>query len=312
MSSGLVVSSIATALLGGTAVLIAAAGELLVEKTGIYNIGLEGVMLLGGLGGYATMSETGNVWLGMLGGIAAGALFVIPFALATVIFRADMLMAGLALVLIGTGLSGQLGERWLGTKAEATLPRWEIPLLKDIPYVGDALFHQVSLVYVAFLLPFAVGYLLNRTRHGLRLQAVGEDPVTADIAGIPVDRIRFGYVVVGGAFAGAAGAFVTLGVIEGWVDLATAGQGWIALAIVIFAGWRALPLIAGAYLFGALGTLGNVGQALGWDVPSQVFSALPYLGTLTVLLAAGLIRHYRRGLAPWPEGLGQAFFRGAG
>lgn len=310
MTVDLLIASISTAVLGGTAVLIAASGELLVEKVGIYNIGIEGVMLMGGLGGFAVMTETENVLLGLLGGAAVGCGFVLLFAVAVVALRADMMMSGLALVLIAIGLSGQLGERYVAIPPAATISRWEIPLLSEIPYVGDALFKQRSVAYLAFFLPFLVAFLLYRTRHGLNLQAIGEDPVTAHVVGIPVTRWRFFYVILGGALAGIAGAFVTLGVVQGWVHLATGGQGWIALAIVIFAGWRPFPLLIGAYLFGGLGTLGNVAQALGWDVPSQFFSALPYLGTLIVVIAMAGLRARRLSWAPWPTALGRPFFAG--
>lgn len=311
MEPSLAVASIATAIAGGTAVLIVATGELLVQKTGVYNIGLEGLMLVGALAGFAAMTETTNIVVGLLAGIGAGGAFALVFGLATVVFRADMLISGLALVFIGTGLTGELGEKYIGIPAAETIPRWEIPGLADIPVLGDALFKQLGLVYIAFLLPFAAALWLSRTRHGLDIRAIGEDPATADAVGIGVVRWRLAYIVVGGMFAGLGGAFLTLGTVQAWIFGVTSGQGFIALAIVIFAGWRAVPLIFGAYLFGGLGTLGNVGQAEGWAVPSQFFSALPYLGTLAVLVSLAWIRSRRQAGTPWPTALGQVFFRGA-
>ena len=159
-------------------------------------------------------------------------------------------------------------------------------------------------------MPIAAWWILFRTRHGLNMRTIGENPAAADISGINVNGWRMFYVGVGGGFAGLGGAFLSLGPIGTWLAQMTAGLGWIALAIVIFANWRPLRLIAGAMLFGALGTLGNVAQALGWNIPSEVFSALPYLGTILVLVALAALRSRRAEQPPWPAALGLAFSRG--
>ncbi len=310
MSSGLIVSSIATALVGGTAVLIAATGELIVEKTGVYNLGIEGVMLVGALAAFATGQSTGSWVVGLVAGAAVGAVFVLLFAVAVVGFGADMMMAGLALVLLGAGATGAAGSEYLGVAPSTDIPTWHIPGLSDIPYVGPAFFEQLSVGYLALLLPVLVWVVLNRSRWGLNLQAVGENPVAADMIGIHVKRKRVSAIVIGGAFAGLAGGVVSLGVVHQWAYGVTGGQGWIALAIVIFAGWRPFGVIAGAWLFGGLATVGNIGQALGWQIPSQFFSALPYLGSVVILIAVAVLRRRRRGLPPWPAALGQAFVRG--
>jgi simple sugar transport system permease protein len=309
VSSSLLVQSIATALVGGTAVLIAATGELIVEKSGVYNLGIEGVMLIGALAGFAAGQSTGSWVAGLIAGAAVGAVFVLLFAVAVVGFGADMMMAGLALVLLATGLAGAIGAKYLGAAPKASIPELHVPVLADIPHVGPAVFQQLSVGYLALLLPVGVWLLLSRTRWGMELQAVGENPVAADMVGIRVARKRVVAIMIGGAFAGVAGAVIVLGIVHQWVYLVTGGQGWIALAIVIFAGWRAAGVVAGALLFGALGTIGNVGQALGWDVPSQFFSALPYLGSLVVLIAVAVVRKRKKGLPPWPAALGQAFAR---
>jgi simple sugar transport system permease protein len=301
--------SVATALSGGTAVLIAATGELLVEKVGIYNIGIEGAMVLGALAAFVGVVETGQLTVGLLAGIAAGAATSLVFGLAVAVLRADMIVAGLAITFIGLGVSSQLGQDYARLRAPATLPDWDIPVLSKIPHIGEALFQHNVLVYVAFLLPFGVYFLLNHSSHGLGIRAIGENPAAADALGIGVTRWRVFYVAVGGAFAGLGGAFLTLGTIDTWLPGITNGQGWIALAIVIFAGWRPLSLIVGAYLFGALGTLGNVAQALGWSVPSEFFSALPYIGTLGVLTLLAWARVKRPGWAAWPAALGQLYAR---
>jgi ABC-type uncharacterized transport system permease subunit len=311
MSAQLLVTSIATAVSAGAAVLIAATGELLAEKTGVYNIGIEGMMLAGGLAGVITGAATGSLMLALLAAIVCGTLVAAVFGVVVIWFGADMIMAGFALVFIATGVCAQAGREYARDPAEVVVPEWHLPLLSDIPYLGPALFQQMSLVYLAFLLPIGVHLFLTRTRAGLNLQTIGESPTAADAAGIQVNRTRLLYVAIGGAAAGLAGAFITLGTLRTWLPGATAGQGWIAFALVIFAGWRPLLLIAGALLFGVLGTLGNVGQALGWSVPSEVFSALPYAGTLIVLIAFTWLRVRQRGIFAWPTALGEPFARDA-
>jgi simple sugar transport system permease protein len=307
----LLASSIATATLASTAVLIAATGELLAERVGVFNIGIEGSMLAGALAGLVATNSTGHVGIGLLAAAAVGMGASFVFGLTIAVFRANMVVAGLAITFLGIGLTGVLGQDYVRQAAEQRIPRWNIPFLSEIPYLGEALFRQFSLTYVAFLMPFAVWFLLYRTRHGLNLRAVGESPVAADVAGIAVTVWRLVYVTIGGAFAGVAGAFLSLGQVGTWIPGMTSGQGFVAIAIVIFASWEPLFLILGAFLFGALGTLGNVAQALGWGVPSEFFSALPYAGTLALLYAVTWTRTQRAGQPPWPAGLGVPFFRGA-
>jgi simple sugar transport system permease protein len=311
MSRDLIIQSIALAIAGGTAVLLAATGEVLVERVGVMNIGIEGMMLAGALAGFVVASGSGNAILGLLAGMGAGAALALLFGLAVVYLRADMFMVGFALWFIGIGVTAQAGSGHVLQKTSVSVPAWEIPLLSSIPIVGEALFRQPSLAYLAFLLPFAVHWLLTYTRHGLNMRAIGESPATADAMGINVTGWRLFYVLVGGAMAGLGGAFLTLAVLHTWLDGATAGQGWIALAIVIFARWRPRSLIVGAYLFGGLQTLGFVAQAQGWSVPSQFFTALPYIGTLLVILVVTWVSVRRGGWSAWPAALGRTFVRGA-
>jgi len=307
---GLVSASIATAILAATPVLIAATGELLAEVVGIYNIGIEGAMLIGALGAFIGVQQTDTVILGMLAGMVAGALASLIFALAVVIFKADVVVGGLALVFLGFGVTGLAGEDYVQDSAKATIPQWDIPLLSDIPFWGEAFFEQLSISYLAFLMPVGVMFLLYRTQHGLNMRSIGEDPGAADATGLSVNGWRIFYVSVGGAFAGLGGAVLTLGIVATWLPNITSGQGFIALAIVIFASWRPLPLIAGALLFGGLGTFGFVAQAQGWSVTSEFFTALPFIGTLAMVYLLALLRTQRGGGAPWPAALGLPFFRG--
>ncbi|HWF73926.1 MAG TPA: ABC transporter permease [Solirubrobacteraceae bacterium] len=309
MSGGLVVSSIALALAGGTAVLLAATGELLVERVGLVNIGIEGMMLVGALVGFIAAQSTHSALVGLLVGSLGGAGLALLYAVSVVVLRADMIMVGFALWFIGIGVTDQLGGRYV-LGHSATISTWKVPLLGSIPDVGPALFRQPWLVYLAFFIPFGVHFLLTRTRHGLNMRAIGESPATADALGINVSLWRFIYVLVGGGFAGLGGAFLTLSTVHTWLQGVTAGQGWIALAIVIFARWRARSLILGAYLFGALQTLGDVAQAEGWSIPSEFFTALPYIGTMVMIIAISWLSGRRSGWSAWPAGLGKPFFRG--
>jgi simple sugar transport system permease protein len=305
MDDSLLISSIATAIAGGAAVLIASTGELLVEKLGVYNIGLEGVMLIGALLGFLGADQSGSWLVGLLAGGAAGALFALIFGVATVVFRADMILVGVALSLIALGVTTQAGEPHVREAAASKIPTVEVPLLSDLPGLGRAVFEQSVMVYVALLLPLVAWLWLNRTRHGLDMRSIGENPLAADAAGLSVVGWRLAFVAIGGAFAGVGGAVLSLGTIGQWVGNITAGQGWIAFAIVFFAGWRPIGVLVGALLFGALGTLGDVGQAQGWSMPTEVFTALPYLGTVAMMFArAALIRRQS-----WPAALGTPFYR---
>ena len=310
MSDGIISASIATAILTATPVLIAATGELLSEIVGVYNIGIEGVMLGGALGAFVVPRKPVRDPRAA-GGIAAGALMSFVFAVAVVVFKADMVVGGLALFFLGLGSSGVAGKDYVQIPAEATIPDWNIPGLSDIPFFGEALFQQLSITYIALLFPVAAMFLLYRTRHGLNMRSIGEDPGAADVAGLSVNGWRLFYVSVGGGFAGLGGAVLTLGIVGTWLPNVTAGEGWIALAVVIFASWRPLPLIAGALLFGGLGTFGNVAQAYGWSIPSEFFSALPYVGTFLVVCVIAAVRASRGGGHPWPSSLGLPFFRGS-
>lgn len=309
MNDTLLVNSIATAISSSTAILIAGSGELLVEKTGVYNIALEGVMLVGALTGFLVDLHTGSWILGLVAGGLAGAVVSLIYGLITVLLRTDLIVIGVAMILISQGATNSFGTGYVGQSARSSIPNWSLPGLSHLPFVGRALFQQSVVTYLALLLPIAIGLFLRRTRHGLNIQAIGENPEAADTAGISVVGWRIFYTTVGGVFAGVGGAVITLGIVKDWVSDVTAGEGWIAFAVVFFAGWQPLWVIAGAYFFGALSVLGFVGQALGWPISSQFFTALPYVGTIAVMVLRAWLQH-RRGAASWPAALGLPFYRG--
>lgn len=309
MNDTLLVASIASAISSSTAVLIAATGELLVEKTGVYNIALEGVMLVGALSGFVVDLATGSWFLGLVVAAIAGGLFALLYGVITVLFRTDLIVVGVALILVAQGITNTLGTSHVGQSSKSVIPIWNVPVLSHIPFLGPAIFRQSIVTYIAMLMPVGAAYLLNRTRHGLNMKAIGENPDAADTSGISVIGWRLFYTTVGGAFAGIGGAVITLGIVKDWVSDVTAGEGWIAFAVVFFSGWQPGWIIVGAYFFGSLSVLGDVGQALGWPIPSQFFTILPYLGTVLVMILRAWLQR-RRGAVSWPAALGLPFYRG--
>ena len=300
--------TIATPIGISTAILLAATGELLVEKVGVYNIALEGVMLVGALTGFITGQTTGSWALGLVAGGVAGCVFALVFGFITVLLRTDMIVVGVALILVALGTTQTIGSSYVAVEAVAKIPNADIPGLSSLPFIGTALFQQTWVTYIAAVLPFLVAFLLFRTRHGLNMRAIGENPNAADTAGIAVVGWRLFYVGVGGVFAGVGGAYITLGIVDSWAGNVTAGQGWIAFAIVFFAGWQPLWILIGAYFFGALSVLGDVGQVMGWGIPSEAFTVLPYVGTVAVMMLRAWSQK-RRGAVSWPAALGLPFYR---
>jgi general nucleoside transport system permease protein len=293
--------TIATA---ATPLLIAALGELVVERSGVLNLGVEGMMVMGAVSGFAAAQLTGSPWIGMIAAIIVGALFSLLFGLLALTLVTNQVATGLALTLLGLGLSGLIGESFVG-QAGIKLPSLHIPGLSEIPLVGKLLFGGDPIFYLSIILTLGVIWFLFKTRAGLTLRSVGDSHTSAHALGIKVITIRYLAVMFGGACAGLAGAHLSLVYTPQWVENMTAGRGWIALALVVFASWRPLRLVAGAYLFGAVGILQLHAQAMGFGIPSQLLSALPYLATVIVLV---LISGNRRlTMMNTPASLGRPF-----
>ena len=293
--------TIATA---ATPLLIAALGELVVERSGVLNLGVEGMMVMGAVSGFAAAQLTGSPWIGMIAAIIVGALFSLLFGLLALTLVTNQVATGLALTLLGLGLSGLIGESFVG-QAGIKLPSLHIPGLSEIPLVGRLLFGGDPIFYLSILLTIGVVWFLFKTRAGLTLRSVGDSHTSAHALGIKVITIRYLSVMFGGACAGLAGAHLSLVYTPQWVENMTAGRGWIALALVVFSSWRPLRLVAGAYLFGAVGILQLHAQAMGFGIPSQLLSALPYLATVIVLV---LISGNRRlTMMNTPASLGRPF-----
>lgn len=238
----------------GTVLLFATIGEILAERSGVMNLGVEGMMLLGAMAAFRLAVQTGNPWLGLLVGMAVGGLLALLHGLVTIHLQADQVVSGLTLTFLGTGLALVFGEELSKAGAISLLPTITIPLLSHVPVLGPILFTDQSvLVYAGYLFVPAVWYYINHTRPGLHLRAVGEFPAAADALGINVTRQRYLYVFVGGLLAGLAGATISLAISPGWFsEMTTSGQGWIAIGLVIFAQWDPLRAAGGAYAFGAL------------------------------------------------------------
>jgi len=238
----------------GTVLLFATIGEILAERSGVMNLGVEGMMLMGAMAAFGVAAQTGNAWLGLLVAMAVAGLLGLLHGLVTIHLQADQVVSGLTLTFLGTGLALVFGESLSKAGAISLLPSATIPLLNRIPILGPILFtNQSVLVYAGYLLVPSTWYYINRTRPGLHLRAVGEFPAAADALGINVVRQRYSYVFAGGLLAGLAGATISLAISPGWFsEMTTSGQGWIAIGLVIFAQWDPIRAAGGAYAFGAL------------------------------------------------------------
>src|SRR5688572_27980126 len=306
----------------GTVLLFATIGELFAERSGVLNLGVEGMMLIGAMSAFSTTIATGNPWLGVLVAMICAGLISQIHAFIVITLQADQVVSGLSLTFLGAGISLVLGEGLSKAGTVALLPSFSIPLLSLIPIIGKIFFTSQSvLVYIGYLLVPLAWYYINRTRPGLHLRAVGEYPSAADALGINVFRLRYFYVFVGGMLAGLAGATISLAVSPGWFsELTTGGQGWIAIGLVIFAQWDPVRAAIGAYAFGALRRLILDIQGplllLGFDNPFYYnpylgffLQMLPYLFTVFVLVIGS--REATRKRLGAPAALGTPYVRGA-
>lgn len=299
----LVEAIILAVLAASTPLLLAATGELVTERAGVLNLGVEGMMIVGAACGFGGAWMSGSIIVGALCGIVAGTLLSLIFALMTLGLAVNQVATGLALTILGIGLSGLIGARFVGEKITPA-PHLQIPGLTEVPLLGRILFGEDGFIYLSLALVVAVWWFLYKTRAGLILRAVGDNHVSAHALGYPVLRIRMYAVMFGGACAGLAGAYLPLAYTPFFIPGMTAGRGWIALALVVFASWRPGRLVIGAYLFGAVTILQLHAQGWGVGVPSQFMSALPYLATVIVLV---LISRARSGGSTAPAALGTVF-----
>lgn len=299
---------IAATLNAGTVLAIASLGLLINEKAGIVNLGAEGMMLCAAIAGFATVVITGNDWLGFAAGMGAGALLAAIFGGLVIWLNTNQYATGLALSLFGAGFSAFAGIKYVQEKMPERA-NFSIPVLGDIPLVGQALFRHHPMVYLAVALTFGLIWFLYSTRAGLVLRSVGESPESAHALGYPVRRIRLAAVVAGGALCGLAGAYISIIYTPLWVEGMVAGKGWIALALTTFATWRPARVLLGAYLFGGVTMLQFHLQGVGVDVPSQFLSMLPYVATIVVLALISRNPQWIR--INMPASIGKPFYPGS-
>ncbi|MEX0287447.1 MAG: ABC transporter permease [Paracoccaceae bacterium] len=274
---------IASLMVAATPLLLAAIGELVVEKAGVLNLGVEGMMIVGAISGFAISVETGSPWLGFLASAIGGAVLSLLFVLLTQVALANQVASGLALTLFGLGISSLMGQSYVGIKPPAT-PRLDIPVLSDIPVLGPILFSHDLILYLGIALVAAVWALLKYSRVGLVLRAVGENHDAAHALGYKVVRVRTLAILFGGACAGLGGAYISLIRVPQWTEGMTAGIGWIALALVVFASWKPWRALIGAYLFGGITVLQLNLQAAGVAIPVEYLAMSPYVITIIVLV----------------------------
>ncbi|GHA45004.1 ABC transporter permease [Amylibacter ulvae] len=303
-SSISIVSLLATLMVAATPILLAAIGELVTEKSGVLNLGVEGMMIFGAICGFIAAVETGSPLIGFIAAAAGAAALSLLFAILTQYLLANQVASGLALTLFGLGLAALLGHKYTGIKPPSS-PKLDLPILSDLPVIGPILFNHDYMIYFSILLVAVVWYFLKFTRKGLVLRAVGENHDAAHALGYKVIRIRVLAIMFGGACAGMGGAYLSLIRVPQWTEGMTAGAGWIALAIVVFASWKPWRIILGAYLFGGVTILQLNLQAVGVDIPVSYLSMAPYLVTIIVLVIMSADR--KRASLNAPASLGRIF-----
>ena len=295
---------VASLMVAATPILLAAIGELVVEKSGVLNLGVEGMMITGAISGFAAAVLTGSPMIGFLCAALGGAALSVIFAIITQYFLSNQVATGLALTLFGLGLSAMLGQSYVGIKPPASA-KLDLPLVSDIPVIGPILFSHDFTVYAALTLVTGVWFFLKYTRGGLILRAVGESHDAAHALGYKVVRVRILAIMFGGGCAGLGGAALSLVRVPQWTEGMTAGAGWIALAIVVFASWKPARVLLGAYLFGGVAVLQLNLQAAGVSIPVEYLSMSPYLITIVVLVVMSANRS--KSALNAPAALGRVF-----
>ncbi|HNX23859.1 MAG TPA: ABC transporter permease [Spirochaetota bacterium] len=304
------ISFFAAAVVAGTPLLYAILGELITEKSGQLNLGVEGMMLMGAVIGFKMAISSGNPYLALLGAMAAGGFGALIFAVLTVTLRANQVVSGLTLTIFGTGFASFMGQGLMGETVPPDIKLFfadfKVPLLGDIPFLGQIFFNQGMLVYTGYILTIIAGVYIYRTQIGLNLRAVGENTAAADAAGINVSLYKYIHVIIGGVLCGLAGAYLSLVYIPSWQENVTAGRGWIAVALVIFCKWNPYRVMMGAFLFGGLDIIGFRIQKFDFHISQYIIDLLPYVVTIIILILVS-VRKSHSGSAP--ASLGESYFR---
>lgn len=310
MSSELLISFFCSAITASIPILFAATGEVFNQRSGLMNLGLEGVMLMGAVSGYAVAIQTGSLLWAVVGALGAGLFMGLIFGFLSITLQANQTVCGLSLTMFGTGLSGYLGKTVIGVASTTTFSPVAIPVLSEIPFLGPILFNQDLLVYAMYIIVILAFFYIYHTKGGLILRTLGENPSTADVLGINVFRLRYVYTCLGSMLAALGGAYLTLAYTPLWADSMTAGKGWIALALVIFAMWNPILVAFGAILFGGISVLALRIQVANLGISAQFLNMLPYICTILVLiLTTGNFGNKRKTTAP--KALGEPYDREA-
>ncbi|WP_319406691.1 ABC transporter permease [uncultured Desulfosarcina sp.] len=291
----IIVSVVERTLVAGTPLLLGTVGEIISERSGILNLGVEGVMAVGAVTAFIVTHHTGNPWLGLCAAIIAGMLISIVHAFASVSLQSNQVVSGLALTMLGLGMAGLLGKPYVGKPLAIKINAMPIPFLADIPVVGPVLFNQSPFFYMAVLLAIGAWFVLEHTLLGIRIRSTGENPKATETQGVNVSMVRYLSVIIGGGFSGMAGAHLSISYSKSWIEGMIAGRGWIVIALTIFALWNPMRAVVGAFLFGGIFVLQYMLQPLG--ISPNFLAMLPYMATLLVLLVGGL-RDSRRLNAP--------------
>jgi ABC-type uncharacterized transport system permease subunit len=282
----------------GTILLYPTIGEIFAERSGILNLGVEGMMIMGAFFGFVVTYITKNPYLGFLAGVLAGGLTGLIHAFVSITLRGNQVVSGLALTIFGLGFTNFYGQKWINLRSPVAPSQIAIPVLAKIPYIGPVFFKQDALVYTSYIVAIVMWFILYKTKVGVHLRATGQNARAADAMGVNVYATRYWWTFLGGLLAGAGGAYLTIAYAPFWLDGMTAGRGWIALALVIFAMWDPLNAMIGAYLFGGIDALQLQLQAIGVTIPSSLLNMLPYLLTLIVIIIATLIVRVKHISAP--------------
>ena len=291
----IIISVVQRTLVAGTPLLLGTVGEIISERSGILNLGVEGVMAVGAVTAFIVTHHTGSPWLGLCAAIVAGMLISIIHAFASVSLQSNQVVSGLALTMLGLGMAGLLGKPYVGKPLAIKINTMPIPFLSDIPIVGPVLFNQSPFFYMAILLAIGAWFMLEHTLLGIRIRSAGENPKATETQGVNVSLIRYLSGITAGGFSAMAGAHLSISYSKSWIEGMTAGRGWIVIALTIFALWNPLRAVVGAFLFGGIFVLQYMLQPLG--ISPNFLAMLPYLATLLVLLVGGL-RDSRRLNAP--------------
>jgi general nucleoside transport system permease protein len=295
----LAIPLLAATVQSGTPILYATLGEIITEKSGVLNLGVEGIMIVGALTGFVVAKLTGNPVLAFFAAGLAGSATASIHGLVCLVFQGNQVVSGLALTILGVGFANYLGSPFVGQAAPGFSP-WAVPYLSEIPAIGPIFFNHDPLVYITYIIPPLLWFSFYRSRYGLGLRAVGENPGAAKAAGLNVALYRWAGILFGGFFMGLGGAYLSLAYTHLWTNNMTAGRGWIAVALVIFAFWRPGRAVFGAYLFGGIMSLQLRLQASGTQLPSSLLLMLPYVLTITVLVLSS----WKKGRSEAPAALG--------